>query len=54
MIDFDGGGRMMVEFADVDASDVEVGRDMMMMFRIKAVDEMRDFTKYFWKAVPVA
>jgi len=54
MIDFDGGGRMMVEFADVDADDVEVGRDMMMMFRIKAVDEVRDFTKYFWKAVPVA
>ena len=23
-----------------------------MMFRIKAVDEMRGFTKYFWKAVP--
>lgn len=53
LIDFEGGGRMMVEFADVDASDVEVGSDMMMMFRIKAVDEIRDFTKYFWKAAPV-
>jgi len=54
MIDFEGGGRMMAEFADVEASDVEVGREMMMMFRIKSVDEMRDFTKYFWKAAPVA
>lgn len=54
LIDFEGGGRMMAEFADVDAADVEVGRDMMMMFRIKSIDEMRDFTKYFWKAVPVA
>ena len=53
MIDFEGGGRMMVEFADLDANDVEVGRAMAMMFRIKSVDEMRDFTKYFWKAVPV-
>jgi hydroxymethylglutaryl-CoA synthase len=53
MIDFDGGGRMTVEFADVTAEDVEVGREMQMMFRIKAVDEQRDFTKYFWKAVPV-
>jgi len=24
-----------------------------MMFRIKAIDERRDFTKYFWKAAPV-
>ncbi|MDB5713050.1 MAG: hydroxymethylglutaryl-CoA synthase family protein [Sphingomonadales bacterium] len=54
LIDFEGGGRMMAEFADVDPSDVEVGRDMVMMFRIKSVDDMRDFTKYFWKAVPVA
>jgi hypothetical protein len=23
-----------------------------MMFRIKAVDGLRGFTKYFWKAVP--
>lgn len=53
MIDFDGGGRMTVEFADVTAEEVEVGREMQMMFRIKAVDELRDFTRYFWKAVPV-
>jgi len=52
MIDFDGGGRMVAEFADVEADDVEVGRSVTMMFRIKAVDEARDFTKYFWKAVP--
>jgi uncharacterized OB-fold protein len=52
-IDFDGGGRMFAEFTDVDAESVEVGRPMKMMFRIKAVDETRDFIKYFWKAVPV-
>ncbi|MET0250050.1 MAG: OB-fold domain-containing protein [Sphingobium sp.] len=53
MIDFDGGGRMMAEITDCSAEDVEVGRELRMMFRIKAVDERRDFTKYFWKAVPV-
>jgi hydroxymethylglutaryl-CoA synthase len=53
MIDFDGGGRMMAEITDCAAEDVEVGRELAMMFRIKAVDERRDFTKYFWKAVPV-
>lgn len=53
MIDFEGGGRMMAEFTDADPDDVEAGREVEMMFRIKGVDEMRDFTKYFWKAVPV-
>ena len=51
-IEFDEGGRLMVEFADVEADDVVVGAPMRMMFRIKAIDEMRSFTKYFWKAVP--
>jgi uncharacterized OB-fold protein len=53
LVDFDGGGRLTVEFADVAAQDLFVGREMRMVFRIKAVDEMRRFTKYFWKAVPV-
>ena len=44
---------MFTEFADVDAESIEVGLAMKMMFRIKAVDEKRDFIKYFWKAVPV-
>lgn len=52
-IDFEGGGRMVAEFAEVTAEDVEVGREMRMVFRIKAEDENRHFTKYFWKAVPV-
>lgn len=51
-IEFEEGGRMTVEFADVDPTDVQVGAVMRMMFRIKAVDERRGFTKYFWKATP--
>ena len=53
-VDFEGGGRLTTEFTDCDAQDIEVGREMRMMFRIKGVDDMRHFTKYFWKAVPVA
>lgn len=53
MVEFDGGGRMMAEFADADGDDIEVGREMRMVFRIKAIDELRDFKRYFWKAVPV-
>jgi len=50
MIDFEGGGRMTAEFVDIDPEDVEVGREMRMVFRIKALDELREFKRYFWKA----
>jgi hydroxymethylglutaryl-CoA synthase len=52
-IDFEGGGRLVAEFAEVSAEDVEVGAEMRMVFRIKAFDDDRHFVKYFWKAVPV-
>lgn len=52
-IEFEGGGRMTAEFCDVEAEDVEVGRPMRMVFRIKAEDGLRGFTKYFWKATPI-
>ena len=51
-VEFEEGGRIAMEFVDVEAQDVEVGAMMRMMFRIKAVDEARGFTRYFWKAVP--
>lgn len=54
MIDFDGGGRMLAEFTDVDPDQVFVGAAMRMMFRIKARDDRSGFIKYFWKAVPAA
>jgi len=52
MIDFEGGGRMMAEFADVDSDALEVGLPLRMIFRVKARDEQRGFVKYFWKAAP--
>ncbi|WP_084690995.1 OB-fold domain-containing protein [Sphingomonas sp. SRS2] len=54
MVEFEGGGRMACEFTDVEPEAIEVGMEMRMMFRIKAVDERRQFTRYFWKAVPAA
>ena len=53
MVDFEGGGRIIAEFADI-FEEVEVGAHMQMVFRIKAVDDVRDFVKYFWKAAPAA
>jgi 3-hydroxy-3-methylglutaryl CoA synthase len=54
MVEFDGGGRMMIDFTDVDDGKLDVGTPMRMMFRIKDVDAARGFVRYFWKAAPVA
>jgi hydroxymethylglutaryl-CoA synthase len=53
VIDFDGGGRMTVDFTDIDADEAEVGLRMRMTFRIKVLDEHRHFVRYFWKATPM-
>ena len=53
MIEFDGGGRMMADFTDIDDGKVDVGTPMRMVFRIKDVDAARGFVRYFWKAAPV-
>jgi hydroxymethylglutaryl-CoA synthase len=52
MIKFAEGGRIMLDFTDVDAGKVEVAQKMRMVFRVKDYDEKRKFTRYFWKAAP--
>ncbi|MBF9033322.1 3-hydroxy-3-methylglutaryl CoA synthase [Rhodobacterales bacterium HKCCE2091] len=52
-IEFEGGGRMMAEITDVEGWDLDVGQKLRMVFRVKGVDESRNYTRYFWKAVPV-
>lgn len=52
-IDFEGGGRILMEFTDIARGDVESGTPMEMVFRIKDVDELRGFNRYFWKATPL-
>ncbi len=54
MVTFEGGGRLMVDFTDVDPGAVEVATAMRMVFRIKDRDEQRGFVRYFWKAAPAA
>ncbi len=51
-IDFEGGGRILMDFTDLDSGEVEPGTAMEMVFRIKDTDERRHFTRYFWKATP--
>lgn len=52
MIQFDGGGRAMMDFTDVEIDALEVGQVMSMVFRIKDIDTQRGFRRYFWKAAP--
>jgi hydroxymethylglutaryl-CoA synthase len=52
-IDFDGGGRVMMEFADTDPDELRVGLPVRMVYRVKDFDRLRGFRRYFWKATPV-
>ena len=52
LIEFEGGGRMFANFAEVTAGLIDVGSPMRMSFRIKDLDRKRNFRRYFWKAVP--
>lgn len=54
MIEFEEGGRVMIDFTDIDADGLKVGQPMQMMFRIKDIDTARGFRRYYWKAAPVA
>ena len=53
-VDFDGGGRILMEFTDIAKGDVDAGTEVEMVFRIKDIDERRGYTRYFWKATPVS
>jgi len=52
-VDFEHGGRCMMDFTDCVLDDLQVGMDVRFSFRIKYFDSKRDTTFYFWKAVPV-
>jgi uncharacterized OB-fold protein len=54
MIQFEVGGRIMMDFTDIDPRELEVGRDMNMVFRVKDRDPQRGFVRYFWKAAPAS
>lgn len=53
-VDFEGGGRLLMDFTDVSKGDIETGIEVEMVFRIKDVDELRGFHRYFWKATPTS
>ena len=51
-VDFDGGGRVLMEFTDSDPDELKVGLPLRMVYRVKDFDRRRGFRRYFWKATP--
>ncbi|HSN70161.1 MAG TPA: zinc ribbon domain-containing protein [Steroidobacteraceae bacterium] len=49
----EGGGNAFIEFADTMPGELAVGSEVRFVFRIKDVDRLRRFHRYFWKATPV-
>ena len=47
MIEFEEGGRVMIDFTDIDGDALKVGQPMRMMFRIKDIDANRGFRRYY-------
>lgn len=52
LIDFEGGGRILLDFTDCTLEDVSVGMPVRMGFRRKYADRERGYFGYYWKAVP--
>lgn len=53
MVEFEGGGRLMMDFTEVESGTMDTGVEVSVHFRIRQFDNQRGFRKYFWKATPV-
>ncbi|MEL7313169.1 MAG: hypothetical protein AAFN07_16750 [Pseudomonadota bacterium] len=51
-VGFEGGANILMQFTDTDQGATQVGDQVSMQFRVKDFDRVRDFRRYFWKAVP--
>ncbi len=51
LVDFDGGGRLLMEFTDPQAADITPDTPVEFTFRIKDADAQSGYRRYFWKAV---
>ena len=51
MVQFECGGKLMMDFTEVDEGTIDSGSRVSVHFRIRQFDAQRGFRKYFWKAV---
>ena len=52
LVQFESGARMLMEIVETGSSVPEVGAPLRFAFRLKAHDEIRHYSRYFWKGVP--
>jgi hydroxymethylglutaryl-CoA synthase len=52
-VDFEGGGRAVMEFTDCEPESLAMGMPVEMSFRKKYHDKPRGIHGYFWKATPI-
>jgi len=52
-IEFEPGGNLLMEITDLDSGALHVGDRVRFVFRIKDVDRIRNFRRYFWKATRI-
>jgi uncharacterized OB-fold protein len=52
LVQFQSGARALMEIVDVPAAGIEVGAPLRFVFRLKARDDVRHYSRYFWKAAP--
>jgi 3-hydroxy-3-methylglutaryl CoA synthase/uncharacterized OB-fold protein len=53
LVQFENGARVQMEFVDLAANSIAVGAPVEMLFRIKEIDNMRQYRHYFWKATDI-
>jgi 3-hydroxy-3-methylglutaryl CoA synthase len=54
LVQFDAGARLLMEIVDVPLVGIQVGAPLRFAFRLKAHDEIRHYSRYFWKAIPAS
>jgi uncharacterized OB-fold protein len=52
-VEFEGGGNLLMELTDTEAGEARIGMPVRFVFRLKDVDNLRAFRRYFWKATGV-
>lgn len=53
LVDFEGGGRLFMDFTDCKIEDITVGMLVELTYRRKYSDKQRGYHGYYWKVLPV-
>ena len=51
-VQFENGARLLMETVDIGATGIDVGTPLRVVCRVKDVDKVRGYPRYFWKTTP--